>query len=58
MEQPAGKFNCRAVMAGLLNDKFKGIAVAPDAAGVEMSANDQCRRIGEPREQFAPRRAG
>jgi hypothetical protein len=41
-----------------LGDKFKGIAVAPDAAGVEMSANDQCRRIGEPREQFAPRRAG
>src|SRR5580698_9987160 len=38
-----------------LNDEFEGIAVSPDEAGIEMSANDQRRRIGKAGEQFAPR---
>jgi hypothetical protein len=47
-------------MAGLwfgydLGDEFEGIAIALDAGGAEMPANHQRRRIGETREQFAPR---
>jgi hypothetical protein len=46
-------------VAGLLGrDEFKGIAVALDMAGVEMSADRQRRRIGKAREQLAPRRRG
>jgi hypothetical protein len=46
-------------VAGLLgSDEFEGLAVALDVAGVEMAADRQRRRIGEAREQFAPRCRG
>jgi hypothetical protein len=50
MEQRGPKFNCRAGFAGVSGDKFKGISVAFDVAGVEMAPDHQGRGVGKTRE--------
>src|SRR6202043_2399676 len=59
MEQRAGKFNCPPANQGPLHDEFKGIeskgiALAPDMAGIEMPADHERRLIGKAREQLTP----